>query len=312
MCLAVLALNQHPRYGLVLVANRDEFHARPSSALASWALASGATVTTVFSGRDEQAGGTWLGATASGRIALLTNVRRPWVTPPKAPSRGHLVTDWLASTAPAEPFWQQAAARGCAPFNLLMGDLSAGAADDAAGADEGAHANTGRWARRCAGRWFWGSNVGGGADGLAPAQRWLAPSGLFGLSNAALETPWPKLVRLKAAVAQALQAHGAAAETSEAATLPALSQALWLALAERRRSPDAELPQTGVSLELERMLSSIFIDDGRGVYGTRCSSVLLVERAAALGQPRQAHLLERRFAPGGALLGQTQLSWALA
>jgi len=154
--------------------------------------------------------------------------------------------------------------------------------------------------------------VGGGADGLAPAQRWLAPSGLFGLSNAALETPWPKLVRLKAAVAQALQAHGAAAETSEAATLPALSQALWLALAERRRSPDAELPQTGVSLELERMLSSIFIDDGRGVYGTRCSSVLLVERASALGQPRPAHLLERRFAPGGALLGQTQLSWALA
>lgn len=274
MCLAAWALAPHPRLALVLAANRDEFHERPSLPLAPWALPSGGTA---YAGRDERAGGTWLGLSASGRLALLTNVRRTTTVAPQAPSRGQLPTAWLDSHEPAPTFWPRWATQGHAPFNLLMADL--------------AHA-----------QWHWGSNVGGLKDGpvlaaLPPeARRW-------GLSNAALDTPWPKLVALKTALGDALARH---ANAPEAPNLPALCDALWHALADRTRAPDADLPDTGFGLARERMLSSIFIDDERGVYGTRCATVVLVERLPNGGLRPQVH--ERRFAPGGAVLGTTVLT----
>lgn len=266
MCLAALALGQHPRYPLVLIANRDEFHDRPSVPLAPWSLPSGLTV---FSGRDARAGGTWCGMDAHGRVALITNVRRPQhPVPADAPSRGQLPLDRWSSALPASEFWDQLtpAPSAWAPFNLLMGSVN--------------------------GPWFWGTNMS------EPNHRVLPAEGLFGLCNAALDTPWPKLVRLKQHL------HRILAHTDAHASLETLCAELWSALADRTRFDDALLPDTGVGLPLERLLSSIFVHDERGLYGTRCATLIVAERHGAV------HILERRFSADGACEGETHLHQA--
>lgn len=235
MCLAAFALNAHPRFPLVIAANRDEFFARPAAPMAWW-VAGG---TEVLAGRDLEAGGTWFGLTRAGRFALLTNVREPGRQIAGAPSRGDLVVDWLTGTASA-PAFVQTLRPGYNGFNLVMGDLRKGA-------------------------WHWASNR---ADATA-----ALPPGVHGLSNAALDTPWPKTVGLKADLATALQ-H--AASTDE------LIAQLLEALADGRQAPDAALPDTGVGLARERLLSARFVrmpgpDGGEALYGTRCSTVLVME-----------------------------------
>src|SRR5512138_1392333 len=117
MCLAVIALGVHPRHAVVVAANRDEFHARPTARAGWWQEG-------WLAGRDLQAGGTWLGVTRSGRIALLTNVRDPARHNPNAPSRGTLVTRVLADPAgPAEALTAAIAdASEHNGFNLVVAD----------------------------------------------------------------------------------------------------------------------------------------------------------------------------------------------
>ncbi len=244
MCLAVIALGAHPRYPLVVAANRDEFHDRPTAAATWWDEG-------WFAGRDLQAGGTWLGITRTGRIALLTNVRDPTRHDPQAPSRGNLVTRVLADAAPAAEALAAAIADGSEHngFNLVVGN------------SREAH---------------WGSNRAGTPQALAP--------GLHGLSNASLDTPWPKVVRSKEAVA---------AWCASGRDDP---QALFDALADRTFAPDATLPSTGVTLEWERLLSAPFIVSER--YGTRSSTVIVV---AANGR---AQFIERAFDAAGDPAGE--------
>lgn len=90
MCVVALAWRVHPNWPLILIGNRDEFHARPAAPLAAWDDDSG-----IIAGRDLQAGGTWLGAHPhSGRIVVVTNVRGTTPDPAKE-SRGALVVDML-------------------------------------------------------------------------------------------------------------------------------------------------------------------------------------------------------------------------
>jgi uncharacterized protein with NRDE domain len=89
MCLAVLALHMHPRWPLVIAANRDEFHDRETAPMNWWDGSS----PRILAGQDLAAGGTWMGASEHGRLALLTNVRDPLRQRGDAPSRGALVTD---------------------------------------------------------------------------------------------------------------------------------------------------------------------------------------------------------------------------
>lgn len=253
MCLAVIALGAHPRYPLVVAANRDEFHDRPTAAASWWDEG-------WFAGRDLQAGGTWLGITRTGRVALLTNVRDPARHDPHAPSRGNLVTRVLADAAPPAEALAAAIADGNEHngFNLVVGNSLE------------AH---------------WGSNRAGTPRALAP--------GLHGLSNAALDTPWPKVVRTKAAVA---------AWCGMGHDNPA---ALFTALADRTLASDEALPATGVTLEWERLLSAPFIVSER--YGTRSSTVVVIavdghaqfiERAFdAMGEPA-GEIVERFDIPG--------------
>lgn len=117
MCLIVLAWRRHPRWRLVVAANRDEFHARPTQAAARW------TEGGVVAGRDLVAGGTWLGVTPGGRFAALTNVREPGVPRrPDAPSRGELVRGFLLGDASPTAYVDALDGGAYAGFNLLVSD----------------------------------------------------------------------------------------------------------------------------------------------------------------------------------------------
>ncbi|WP_372827111.1 NRDE family protein [Polaromonas sp.] len=231
MCLIAFAIGASARWPLVIAANRDEFLDRPTLPLAPWRSDAG---TDIISGRDIRAGGTWLGLTAAGRLAMLTNVRGPAsLTGEK--SRGELVTRWLESSEDAATFMAQIDGPAYGGFNLVLGDFNSGV-------------------------WHWLSNK----PGPALESRALAP-GVYGLSNGALDTPWPKTLGLKKTL------HSALAASDE----KALEQALMTALRDKRRAGREDLPSTGVPLALEEALSSAFVDFPEHGYGTRCSTVLV-------------------------------------
>jgi len=246
MCLIGLALDAHPRWSLVIAANRDEFFDRPATGMDWWQTSPASPW--LLAGRDLAAGGTWMGLSDAGRVGLLTNVRDLLRYRPDAPSRGAVVTDWLGSGAD----WSAPA--GVNPFNLIGGDLAS-------------H------------RWWWASDSQPEPIDLR--------SGVHGLSNAALDTPWPKVKRLKTRLAEALASH------HDAATLTA---ALLATLADRSIAANEELPDTGIGLARERLLSSCFISAPDGRYGTRCSTVVLGERRA---QGWTLSVTERSFDPQG-------------
>ena len=245
MCLIAWAVGLSSRWPLVIAANRDEYRARPTVPLTTWTTASGQTI---VSGRDARAGGTWMGMTPAGRVAFLTNVREPGVADASWRSRGELVTRWLAAQDASAPelfdALQSDAGRGVAygGFNLVVGDVVSGA-------------------------WHWGSNRLNGAA-AAPAQ-WPShplPPGIYGLSNAALNTPWPKTTQLTAALADAL---------ARCDTQAQLEATIWSALASRERCSVQQLPATGVPQAVELALSSVCVDVPEMDYGTRSSTVLI-------------------------------------
>ena len=113
--------------------------------------------------------------------------------------------------------------------------------------------------------------------------------GVHGLSNGPIDQIWPKTAQAELALADWLAADAGDIEP------------LFTALASEVRAADAELPDTGIGVERERLLSAAFL---RGpVYGTRCSTVVLV------GADGAGRLIERRFGPEGARLGETPLEF---
>ncbi|HEX8392389.1 MAG TPA: NRDE family protein [Longimicrobium sp.] len=242
MCLIVLAHQAHSRYRLVVAANRDEFYARPTAPAQWWSDAPH-----VLAGRDLRGGGTWMGITRAGRFAAITNVRETTPVPPGAPSRGALVSGFLLGAAAAGEYAREAAERGRdhAGFNLLVGDGES--------------------------LWY--------TSNRAPGPVRLRP-GVYGLSNAALDTPWPKVVRARHAMHDALAA----------ADGPEWNAALWRMLADRVAAADHELPQTGVGAERERVLSSPLIVSPE--YGTRASTLLTITVDG------EVHLRERTLVDG--------------
>jgi len=237
MCLAVLALHELAHLPVLIAANRDEYHARPTAPAAPWDDGSD-----IVAGRDLKSGGTWMGMTRGGRYALVTNFRDPMRVLPDAPSRGDLVGDFLRGDETPAAYATRIDTIGGQynGYNLIVGDL------------------TGAW---------YCSNRG------APAR--ALPPGIYALSNHLLDTPWPKLARTKAAFTRLLRERlQADVGLSLHERLQPEMERLLLALADRSVAADAELPDTGIGLERERFLSSPFIVDP--VYGTRSSSVMAV------------------------------------
>src|SRR5512139_211888 len=169
MCLVAIALDQSRRFPLVIAANRDEFFKRPAARLSWWSP--GAGLPDILGGRDLEAGGTWLGLTAKGRLGLITNVRDPSQKDPSAPSRGSIVTRWLAGDLTPDRFWMHTALSGYNGFNMVAADFQRG---------------------EC----FYASNL--------DANPMRLERGLYGLSNASLDTPWPKVTTLKDRVRDAI------------------------------------------------------------------------------------------------------------
>ena len=230
MCLIAVGWRVHPDYPLIVAANRDEFHARPSAPAAFWPDAPN-----VLGGRDLEAGGTWLGATTDGRFAAVTNVREPAAENPtdaKKRSRGALTAEFLRSTASAVGFSNRLDGNDYAGFNLLLADQD---------------------------NLLYVSNRAEKTQILAP--------GIYGLSNHRLDSPWPKLLKLRAGFAAALN-H-----------LPD-ETAFFELLADRDIVPDAHLPETGVPLHWERLLSAVFVQSPD--YGTRASTVLMRDTAGRI------------------------------
>src|SRR5215468_5164514 len=158
MCVIFISYDRHPKYPLILLANRDEFYNRPTAPAASWK-----DHPEIFAGRDLVAGGTWLGETDAGRFAAVTNYREPNASPGEL-SRGKLVTDFLLSSDQPLKFLKEieSEATRYAGFNLIVGEMN-------------------RERREIC---FF-SNRGQEIECLAP--------GIYGLSNHLLNTAWPKV-----------------------------------------------------------------------------------------------------------------------
>jgi uncharacterized protein with NRDE domain len=277
MCLVAFAIGASERWPLVIAANRDEFLARPTLPLARWQTASGQEI---ISGRDLRAGGTWMGVTPGGRIAFLTNVRQ--ASPEAAPrSRGELVTRWLEGAGDAASFVaklerNEGGGAAYGGFNLVLGDLQRSA-------------------------WTWVTNKSVVLSAASTLYVQALPPGLYGLSNAGLDTPWPKTLELKRVLAAALK-DGEGAGGSEA-----LQASLWAALGNRQRAQPQDLPHTGVPPELEEALSSAFVDFPARAYGTRCSTLLLATPLNEdAGVQWDIQLEERTHVRGGLAQGVPQ------
>lgn len=174
MCLIALAVNVHPRWPMVLAANRDEFHQRPAAPAGWWH-----DHPDIYGGRDLSAGGTWLGLERRGRLGAITNYRErtPEAAAPR--SRGHLIRQFLSSADSSEEWLAGHAGEvdTYAGFNALLLDWSTGAsAIDA---------------------WY--------LTNRHPNERLMRlEPGIHGLSNHLLGTRWPKVERLCLAMAEAL------------------------------------------------------------------------------------------------------------
>jgi uncharacterized protein with NRDE domain len=237
MCLIGFAWKAHRHFDLLVAANRDEWHARPTAAAHWWQ--SPQDTTSIFAGRDLQAGGTWLGVTREGRFAALTNFRDPAEKKPHAPSRGELVSAFLRTDSSPETFLQSLSQRSAeyAGFNLLCADR------DSIGV----------------------------LSSPSNDMRMLPP-GVYALSNGVLDAPWPKALAAKSGFGELLQQKMPEDARQMASLKESLEESLIALMSDTRVADDAQLPETGVGLEWERRLSAIKIVSPD--YGTRCTTVL--------------------------------------
>lgn len=225
MCLIVFAWQICPDSPLIAAANRDEFYQRPTAPACWWE-----DHPHIYAGRDLQSRGTWMGITRNGRFAAVTNVRNGAPKCEDALSRGMLVANYLAGDSSPEQYVAEISggANCYNGFNLLVGNAD---------------------------QLVWYTNVETDDERNGKP---LKP-GIYGLCNATLDSPWPKVVRTKAQFASLL-CQGAPED------------AYFEMLTDTTKASDCRLPKTGVPLEWERAMSSVLIDTPE--YGTRSSTIV--------------------------------------
>jgi uncharacterized protein with NRDE domain len=240
MCLILIAWQTHSEFPLIVAANRDEFYARRTRPASWWGQA-----VSLLAGRDEEAGGTWLGINRRGRFAVVTNVRAPNERNPHATSRGLLVLSALQTSQSMREWFDECVSRAHSfnGFNLVV-------AEPVPVASRGP-----------------GSDMVYLSNRLDDGPRRLQP-GIYGLSNAFLDTPWPKVTRAVTAfscqIAQRVSTEN-----------------LLRLMADREVAGELELPSTGVPRDWERALSAIQIRANG--YGTRATTILTVRRDGLVG-----------------------------
>ena len=241
MCLILFSWDNHPKYKLIVAANRDEFYARPTSPLAIWE-----DENHVIAGKDLNAGGTWLGISQRGKFTALTNYRDPENIRDDAPSRGDLTKNYLSEEKDQHTFYQEVAPRlqEYNGFNLLNGNME---------------------------RLSYFNNQDKKLEEIG--------SGIYGLSNAFLDTPWPKVEKGKMKFQQAIDSESVQVDS------------LLGLLDDRAIAKDEDLPATGVPLEWERRLSAMHIVSEN--YGTCCSTIVLVDYDG------NGEIIEKSYPVGG-------------
>ena len=248
MCLVIIAWQQHADYPLVLAGNRDEFHGRPTQDAHAWP-----DHPEIVGGRDLQAGGTWLALNHNGRIATVTNFRDAQQEPAGFRSRGHLVTEFLLATSGPLEYLESIDGKSYAGFNLLVSD--------------------GRTLAYL-------SNRGAGVTELG--------AGVYGLSNALLDSEWDKVLRSKQAMLDLLRAD----KINETE--------LFRLLNDRERAPAKDIESTRLTFETAHAISAPFIV--MPDYGTRSSSVAILDGRGGW------RLSERRFDVDGKSIGESRFS----
>ena len=247
MCLILTSWQSHPQYPLVVLANRDEFYERPTDPMHWWD-----EHPHIVAGRDRAdvngSSGTWMGFTKTGKFAALTNVRAPSEKNPESRTRGEIAAEFLKGCQTPEEFMNDSEKKfhRYNGFNFLSADLSL---------------------EKPALHWL--SNRVLMGDKLRPRKvmnpQRLNP-GIYGLSNAMLDTPWPKVQHRVGAFAQMLAMDTGDFKKSE--------QYIRI-MQDLTQAPDDYLPQTGVSYEWEKVLSSTFIKTEH--YGTRSITLIRVK-----------------------------------
>jgi uncharacterized protein with NRDE domain len=225
MCLIVFANNYHPEYKLIFAANRDEFYERPASPVHFW------KDEPILAGKDLKEGGTWAGITKNGRFAAITNYRNIKAIKKDAVSRGKIVTDFLSGTSSPE-FYSKGLSDSANQYNgysLIFGSKS---------------------------EIYFFSNQ---TKKLIKVE-----SGIHGLSNHLLDTPWFNVKRGKEMLKQTIEKGNNFIDE------------LFALLYDKVTAPENELPDTGLEKDVERKISSIFVETHN--YGTRSSTVILIDK----------------------------------
>ena len=237
MCLILFAYHVHPKYKLIVAANRDEFYQRSTAPAQFWE-----DNPEILAGRDLEKMGTWMGVTRMGQFAALTNYRDPNEVTDGKHSRGELVTKALQYNGDIKDYMQSLARNNdrYPGYNLIAGDGD---------------------------NLYYYSNVGKELQRVTP--------GIYGVSNHLLNTEWPKVQMGTAGLGEILNTNH-----------EDFVEPLFTLLQKSEQAPDERLPKTGVTLELERMLSPMFISSEN--YGTRSSTVLLMSET-------EIHYVERVF-----------------
>jgi uncharacterized protein with NRDE domain len=232
MCLIFFSINQHPQYKLILAGNRDEFYNRKTAPADFWD-----NHNNIVGGCDLEAVtpdgtcGTWMAITKTGKLAFITNFRDPKNINSIAPSRGHLVTDFLLRETTGEAYMMAVSKKASQynGFNLVVGNSE---------------------------ELYYFSNYQNKIKKLT--------AGFYGLSNHLLNTPWSKVSKGKIALEKEIRSQDIKIEN------------LFSVLRDEERAPINQLPNTGIGLEREQALSSMFIKTNG--YGTRCSTVILIDQ----------------------------------
>lgn len=232
MCLLVFAHRVYPGFPLVLAANRDEYYARETAPSSFWP-----DHPEILAGKDLVAGGTWMGVSRQGRFAAITNYRDPNATATAARSRGELPLGFLSGSATAPEYLGEIAKhdQDYAGFNLLLGD----------------------------GKTLWYFSNRNKRSGHSPHSPQMLQPGIYGLSNASLNTPWPKVELGRKRLHQLL---------SES---PPSHDALLGLVNDRAQANAEQLKLNGLETEMEQALSPQFILAGE--YGTRSSTTMWID-----------------------------------
>ncbi len=251
MCILFIAIKQHKDYPLVILANRDEFQQRPTTSARFWK-----EHPELLAGRDLQEGGTWLGLTKTGRISALTNYRDIPLHKEGRKSRGLLVRDYLTTDTTTAAYLDLLVETkdNYNPYNILIGNPN---------------------------ELYVYNNVSNEINQLE--------EGFHGLSNAYLNSPWPKISR----GIDGLKNYILNSKLSK--------DDLFSIMKDETKAPDSMLPNTGVGLEKERFLSSIFIQNQ--VYGTRSTAVILYDWQNTVS------FYERTYNPGGETTSELEFSF---